>query len=80
MLVLTRSVADNITVKTMETFMTLEKENDNTHHCPKCGHSDANDIRRKEATQERIRIMRRVIRKLCNGDSKRIAKKMDEAL
>ena len=61
-------------------YMTSIRNNKNHYRCESCGHSDTIDIVKKESTQERIRIMRRVIRKLCGGDKKRISDEMEEAI
>ena len=47
--------------------------------CKTCGHSDEKDIIRKAATQERIRLLRRVVRKLLNNDKAKIAEHIEDA-
>ena len=48
------------------------------NNCDECEHGEVS-ARRKERTQERIRILRKTISLLCNGDTLLIKKAMDSA-
>jgi hypothetical protein len=64
----------------MSYFYYLEKEKEHPENCPYCGHSDTKSIQRKESTQEKIRLLRRVALKLVGGDRKKLEDMLESSV